>query len=167
MNVEVKIFVSESREAAIGSSPGWSDDELRESSGTRGLRARQRWRRAINSQTQSIRRVAIQRMRAAIRVSCVFGFAGCDSVESSDVENRLLVAERRGFLPRVTLDSQSEPALTRGYFRSPASRLGEMTRRSCSWSTPGSGFRFTSAESRRGGGLPLIQSNSNDRCFDG
>ena len=44
---------SECREAAIGSSPEWSDDELRESSGTRGLPAHQRWRRAIDSQTQS------------------------------------------------------------------------------------------------------------------
>ena len=40
------------REATIGSSPGWSDDELRESIGTRGLRLQQRWRRAIDSQTQ-------------------------------------------------------------------------------------------------------------------
>ena len=54
MNVEVKIFVPECREAAIGSSPGWSDDELSESSGTRGLQAQQRRRRAIDSQTQSI-----------------------------------------------------------------------------------------------------------------
>ena len=41
-------------------------------------------------------RVAIQRMRVASRASCVVGFAGCDSVESSDVVNRLLVADRRG-----------------------------------------------------------------------
>ncbi len=70
------------------------------------------------------RRVAIRRMSVA---SSVVGLAGCDSVESSDVVTRLLVAERRGFLcPRVTLDSQSEPALTRGYCLSPASRLEGM-----------------------------------------
>ena len=37
VNVQTKIFVPECREAAIGSSPGWSDDELSESSETRGL----------------------------------------------------------------------------------------------------------------------------------
>ena len=35
-------------------------------------------------------------MRAAICASNVVGFAGCDSLESSDVVNRLLVAEPRG-----------------------------------------------------------------------
>ena len=40
------------------------------------------------------RRVAIRRMSVA---SSVVGLAGCDSVESSDVVTRLLVAERRGF----------------------------------------------------------------------
>ena len=48
------IFASECRGAAIGSSPGWSDDELRESSGTPGLRVHQHWRRAIDSQPQPI-----------------------------------------------------------------------------------------------------------------
>ena len=38
--------------------------------------------------------------------------------------------------PRVTLDSQSEPTLTRGYCMSPASRLGEMRRQTRFWSTP-------------------------------
>ncbi len=53
-NVEAKIFVSECREAASGSSPGWSADELRELSGTRGLRLHQRLRRVIDFQTLSI-----------------------------------------------------------------------------------------------------------------
>ena len=53
MNVQAEKFDSECREAAIGSSPGWSDDELRESSVTRGLRVQQFKRRAIDSQTQS------------------------------------------------------------------------------------------------------------------
>ena len=54
VNVQTEKFDSECRDAAIGSSPGWSDDEPRESSGTRGSRVQQRSRRAIDSQTQSI-----------------------------------------------------------------------------------------------------------------
>ena len=96
-NVEAKIFVSECREAASGSSPGWSADELRESSGTRGYTSTtaqatiDRFSNPINlaeSQSDGCR------LPAAHGAQRVVGFAGCDSVESSEVVNRLLVAER-------------------------------------------------------------------------
>ena len=51
--------------------------------------------RSILKPNQSCR-VAIQRIRAAGRASNVVGATGCDSAESSDVVNRLLVADRHG-----------------------------------------------------------------------
>jgi hypothetical protein len=106
-------------------SHGCSADELRESSGTRGLLVQQRWRRAIDSQTQSIPPSRIATDVSGTRG--VVGFAGCASAESGDVVNRLLVAARRdNDNPRVKLGSQSEQALTRGYKLSPASRLSDL-----------------------------------------
>jgi len=51
---------------------------------------------------------------------------GFDSVSIREVVNRLLVADRlySGY-PRVTLGSQGDPALTRGYNLSPTSWLSE------------------------------------------
>ena len=100
VNVQTEKFDSECREAAIGSSPGLSDDELSESSGTRGfaittvLATSYRFSNPIEPAESQFDGCGLS---VVGRASNVVGCAGCDSVEMSEVVNRLLVADGRGF----------------------------------------------------------------------